>query len=291
MKQLTLLARAKINLTLDVLGKREDGYHEVSMIMQSLELADCVHLRDADTISLETDSRQLPADETNLAYRAAVLLQRQYRVQRGVHICLEKKIPLAAGLAGGSADAAAVLRGLSWLWELNLTPRELCGLGAVLGSDVPFCLYGGTALATGRGELVAELPNLPPRAVVLAKPPIGVATAHVYSQYRSETVRIHPDTEAVLAAVRRSDWQGIESSLVNVLESVTITENPQLAAMKELMLAAGATGSLMSGSGPTVFCLTENETIAIDIAQRVKQNFQAEVIVTKTAQRQSGGGE
>jgi 4-diphosphocytidyl-2-C-methyl-D-erythritol kinase len=177
------------------------------------------------------------------------------------------------------------------LWDLHLSDKELCVLGASLGSDVPFCLYGGTALATNRGEVVSLLPDLPTRAVVLAKPPIGVATAHVYGQYRPEAVSVHPDTKAVLAAVHRGDWQQIESNLINVLESVTIIEYPQLAAMKELMLAAGATGSLMSGSGPTVFCLAEDEAIAIDIARRLNQSFEAEVIVTRTAQRQSRGGE
>jgi 4-diphosphocytidyl-2-C-methyl-D-erythritol kinase len=283
---ITLSARAKINLTLDVLGKRPDGYHEVAMIMQTVALADLVHLRQADSILIETDDSRLPGDESNLAYRAAALLRRECGVERGVHIRLEKKIPLAAGLAGGSSDAAAVLKGLVQLWELRLTPEDLSRLGASLGSDVPFCLYGGTALATGRGEVITQLRDLPSRPVVLAKPPVDVATASVYKGYRPEAVGVHPDTQSVLTAISQGNWHTIEHSLVNVLESVTVNEHPQIAAIKAMMLGAGATGSLMSGSGPTVFCLAEDDATARQIAQRLTQECTAEVIVTKTSQRE-----
>lgn len=286
MNTVTLTARAKINLTLDVLGKRPDGYHEVAMIMQSLELADIVHLRPADSILIETDDPRLNADESNLAYRAAALLKREYRRDEGVHIRLEKRIPLAAGLAGGSSDAAAVLKGLVQLWKLPLTLQELSALGALLGSDVPFCLAGGTALATGRGEVITSLRDLPSRPVVLAKLPVEVATASVYKQYRSEAVITRPDTSAVLTAVEQANWRGVEQRLANVLESVTVKQYPQIAVIKELMLDAGATGCLMSGSGPTVFCLAEDESAAKRIAHRLAQECAAEVIVTKTSQRE-----
>lgn len=286
LQTITLSARAKINLTLDVLGKRPDGYHEVAMIMQTVELADLVHLHQADSILIETDDPRLPGNESNLAYRAAALLRRECGTDRGVHIRLEKKIPMAAGLAGGSSDAAAVLKGLVQLWELPLTPKDLSRLGASLGSDVPFCLYGGTALATGRGEVITQLRDLPSRPVVLAKLPVDVVTASVYKGYRPEAVVVHPDTQSVLTAISQSNWHKVESSLVNVLESVTIKEHSQIAAIKTMMLDAGATGSLMSGSGPTVFCLAEDDTTARQIARRLTQECTAEVIVTKTSQRE-----
>jgi 4-diphosphocytidyl-2-C-methyl-D-erythritol kinase len=286
MNEIILAAKAKINLTLDVLGKRADGFHEVAMIMQSLELADRIVIREADSLSLETDDERLPADESNLAYKAALLLMQEYGIRRGAHIRLEKNIPLAAGLAGGSSDAAAVIKGLARLWDLPLTPADLHRLGACLGSDVPFCFSGGTALATGRGEVIRQLPDLPPRPVVLAKPPIGVATAHVYQNYRQEAVNKRPDTEKVLTAVRHSDWKTIDCNLVNVLETVTIKEHPEIAAIKEVMAAQGAAGCLMSGSGPTVFCLVDDERDAVKIADQVRADFAAEVFVTKTARRE-----
>lgn len=285
MKEIVLAARAKINLTLDVLDKRFDGYHEVAMIMQSVELADRVYLCEADRLTLETNDERLPADESNLAFRAAALLLREYGLRRGALIRLEKRIPLAAGLAGGSADAAAVLMGLSALWNLSLSRAELHRLGASLGSDVPFCFAGGTALATGRGEVITQLVDLPVRPVVLAKLPAGVATAHVYQNFRPENVYQRPDTQKVLTAVRQADWRTIESNLVNVLETVTIKETPEIAAVKELMLSSGAAGSLMSGSGPTVFCLVDDEATAQAVASQVKRNFAAEVFITKTARR------
>lgn len=281
-----LPARAKINLTLDVLGKRADGYHEVAMIMQSVALADAVYLSDAPAVLLEIDRSDLPADESNMAYKAAALLQRECGVRRGARIRLEKRIPLAAGLAGGSSDAAAVLKGLIRLWGLTLSEEKLFSLAASLGSDVPFCLYGGTALATGRGEVIQPLPDLPARPLVLAKLPVSVATAHVYQSYRAEAVARHPDTEAVLASIRQGDWQEIDSRLVNVLESVTIKEQPQIADIKQCMLAAGAAGSLMSGSGPTVFCLADDMATADQIAHRLRQAFPAEVFVTQTTRRE-----
>ena len=287
MKELVLAAKAKINLTLDILGKRSDGYHEVAMIMQSVALSDQVRLSAADALILETNDPRLPGDETNLAYRAAVLLQNRYGVRRGVHIWLEKQIPLAAGLAGGSSDAAAVLKGLNHFWDLSIPEEELLHLGASLGSDVPFCFYGGTALATGRGEIITPLADLPARPVVLAKLPVSVATAHVYQHYQPDAVKQHPDTESVLAAIGKGDWHGVDKCLANVLESVTIPEHPQIAQIKEIMNASGASGSLMSGSGPTVFCLTDDETAAAQIAGRVKQAFAAaDVFVTRTAQRE-----
>ena len=281
---LTVQANAKINLTLDVLYKRADGFHQVEMIMQAIELADKLTLekRPSGTISITANIGHLPCDHRNLAFQAALLIKESCQVKSGVHIALEKNIPMSAGLAGGSSDAAAVLLGLNRLWSLGLSLEELKGLGAKLGSDVPFCLIGGTALATGRGELLAPLPPLTPCHVVLAKPRIGVSTAWVYGKYRGIGVN-HPDTAGVQRALEQSDLSGVTNRLSNVLESVTISEYPQIGKLKESMMQYGAMASLMSGSGPTVFGLAEDQSKAEYIADKLRSQHDVEVIVTKTA--------
>jgi 4-diphosphocytidyl-2-C-methyl-D-erythritol kinase len=280
--RLVLSARAKINLALDVLGRRQDGYHEVAMVMQSVSLADRVTLAAADGISVTTDIAGLDCGPSNLAYRAAALLRDRCGVDRGVSITLEKNIPLAAGLAGGSADAAAVLRGLNGLWRLGLSSAELEGVGAALGSDVPFCLRGGTALATGRGEVLAPLPALPPVWVVLAKPPVSVSTAWVYGNFRGERVTARPDVEGMKACLAGGDLRGVAARLGNVLETVTVPAHPEIAALKSAMLEQGAMASLMSGSGPTVFGLTDDRRQAEKIAAALRITT-AWVTVTEAA--------
>ncbi len=279
---MVLAARAKINLALDVLGRRPDGYHEVAMVMQSVALADKVTLAAADDISVTSTFADLDCGPTNLAYRAAALLRDRCGVARGVRITLEKNIPLAAGLAGGSTDAAAVLRGLNGLWRLGLTPAELEELGAALGSDVPFCLRGGTALATGRGELLAPLPALPPVWVVLAKPPVAVSTAWVYGNYRGERVAVRPDVAGMQACLAAGDLPGVAARLGNVLETVTVPAHPAIAALKENMREQGAMASLMSGSGPTVFGLVDDRRQAEKIAAALRRTT-AWVTVTEAA--------
>lgn len=280
---LALEARAKINLALDVLYKRPDGYHEVAMVMQSVTLADRVVIEPAEEISVFADMADLECGPDNLAYRAAALLRRHTGVSLGARIHLEKNIPLAAGLAGGSADAAAVLRGLNTMWQLGLTASELEVLGAMLGSDVPFCLRGGTALATGRGEILTPLPAPPPLWVVLAKPQIAVSTAWVYGNYRSELVTAHPDIGGITASLSRGDLPGLATRLANVLETVTVAAHPEIATLKAAMLEHGAMASLMSGSGPTVFGLTESRQQAQEIAQALERATTAWVAVTQTA--------
>ena len=195
-------ANAKINLTLDILGVRPDGYHEVKMVMQSVGLFDTIHLKkQPEGISLRLDTAELPADETNLAWKAARIFRDVYKIQSGVSISVEKRIPIAAGLAGGSTDAAGVLIGMNRLFETGLSAKALCSLGEKIGSDVPFCIEGGTMLATGRGELLRRLPDLPALSVVLAKPPVSVSTAWAYKTYDRIGAVIHPDTQAMLAAI------------------------------------------------------------------------------------------
>lgn len=254
-------APAKINLSLDVLHKRPDGYHEVEMIMTTIDLADRIELSvlPEDEIRISSLNRYVPDDQRNLAYQAAKLIKDRFQVKKGVLIGIEKIIPVAAGLAGGSSDAAATLRGLNKLWNLGLTLDELAELGAEIGSDVSFCVYGGTALATGRGEKITELPPPPPCWVVLAKPYIGVSTADIYGRLDVKAIK-HPDTGSMIEAIRAGDFDGICSNVGNVLEGVTLKLYPEVAQIKEHMLRFGADAALMSGSGPTVFSLIRHDS-------------------------------
>jgi 4-diphosphocytidyl-2-C-methyl-D-erythritol kinase len=281
-------AYAKINLALDVLYKREDGYHEVAMVMQAIDLADNLSFfLQEEGITLSTNIPELEAGPGNLAYRAAALLQDTLGIKRGVRIHIDKQIPLAAGLAGGSADAAAVLLGLNQLWNLSLPIEQLAALGAKLGSDVPFCLYGGTMLATGRGERLSPLPPLPECWVVLAKPPVDVATAWVYANYRPEGVD-HPDLNGMQEALARRNLAGIASRLGNVLETVTVRTYPEISELKLMMTDLGAMASLMSGSGPTVFGLVEAYDKAQEIAWTMRERTTARITVAKAWEGKHG---
>lgn len=283
---LILNAYAKINLALDVLYKRPDGYHEVTMIMQAVRLADTVTLTSQpNDIVLSVNIAGLPADASNLAYRAAALLKPYASVKQGVHIKLDKQIPLAAGLAGGSADAAAVLKGLNSLWELNLSLDELSKLAAQLGSDVPFCLYNSTMLATGRGELLEPLPPLKNCYIVLAKPAIAVPTAWVYQQFKADKVMRRPDIAAMRNYLAEGSLAGVAQNLVNVLESVTIPVYPEIAKIKDSMLKYGAMAALMSGSGPTVFGLAHCQEQAEAIADQLKAEGIPEIFVAETVSK------
>lgn len=279
-------AFAKINLTLDILHKRSDGYHEVAMVMQAVSLKDKVTVQRAGDIVVSTNIPKLACDESNLAYKAAKLVKNTYGINEGAKIFLEKHIPMAAGLAGGSADAAAVLRALNKLWSLDLETEELKRLGAMLGSDVPFCLVGGTMLATGRGEILAPLPALPDCYLILAKPRISVSTAWVYQHYNADKVERHPNTEAMRRYLQQRDIQGAAKEICNVLESVTIPQHPEIAYLKQQMTDYGAINSMMSGSGPTVFGLMPDETTAQAAAEKLRlaNKDSLEVIVAKTIQ-------
>lgn len=257
-------APAKINLSLDVLYKRPDGYHEVDMVMTTIDLADRITLEDrADgRIHLVTNSGVIPQDARNLAWRAAELVRERFRVDRGVTITIAKEIPVAAGLAGGSSDAAAVLSGLNQLWKLGASLEELMELGKQLGSDVPFCLVRGTARATGRGECIEELPAMPPCWVVLAKPPISVSTADVYSDLDLAQITARPKTESLIASLARNDFHGVARQMRNVLEPFVFRKYPEVARLKEQMLRFSGEGVLMSGSGPTVYALFQQESRA-----------------------------
>ncbi|AJK89875.1 MULTISPECIES: 4-(cytidine 5'-diphospho)-2-C-methyl-D-erythritol kinase [Lysinibacillus] len=253
-------APAKINLTLDVLYKRPDNFHEVEMVMTTVDLADRISLesREDGVIQIISTDNFVPNDHRNFAYQAARLIKDTYGIKQGVSITIEKEIPIAAGLAGGSSDAAATLKGLNELWNLGLSIDELAELGAKIGSDVSFCVYGGTALATGRGEIIKEIPAPPNCWVVLAKPKIGVSTAEVYGGLKVEGLE-HPNTKQMIQAIETKDYELLCSSLGNVLETVTFKLHPEVVMLKEQMKRFGADATLMSGSGPTVFGLVDSE--------------------------------
>lgn len=278
----TAIARAKINLTLDVLGKRPDGYHEVEMVMQSIELHDdLVFSPTGRDIVLTVEGSDLSPGPDNLVCRAAELIRRRGKIRDGVKIRLVKAIPVAAGLGGGSADAAAALKALNELWETGLSLSELMSLGVQLGSDVPFCLLGGTALARGRGELLERLPSCPRLGLVLVKPRFSVSTASVYRAYTPGPAVKRPDNRVMARAIRNKDINGIAENLANALESVTTGMHPEIEQIKAKLTRAGALGVLMSGSGPTVFGLAEDAKTAKAIAGRYKSDGE-EVFVTAT---------
>ncbi len=279
-------AYAKINLGLRILGKRSDGYHEVSMIMQSIGLSDEVIITEGNGIEISTNIEGLSCGKDNLAYKAAALLAERYNVVPNVHIILNKKIFMAAGLAGGSSDAAAVLRGLNRYWNLNLYDDRLEALAAELGSDVPFCINGGSAIAKGRGEIILPLPDMPENLVVLAKPRnLDISTAWVYKNYNPQRVINNPGIWQIAENITHGA-KAMMPYMGNALETVTIPAHPQIALIKTAMLKAGAYFAMMSGSGPTVFAFADNKEIAEKIVEALK-DFNVETAITTTVGRKN----
>ena len=265
-RHLELKAYGKINLGLDVVRRREDGYHEVRMIMQTVRVYDAIELNrtEEEGIRLSTNLYYLPDNENNLGYRAAKLLMDEFGIRDGVEIKMKKFIPVAAGMAGGSSDAAAVLFGVNKMFGLGLSKQELMERGVRLGADVPYCIMRGTALSEGIGEILTPLPPMPQCRVLIAKPAVSVSTKHVYESLNLPSLgaEAHPDIDAMRAAIEKKDLSGVVSQLGYVLETVTIPENPVIQTLKDKMMEMGADGSLMSGSGPTVFGLFTNQTAA-----------------------------
>lgn len=257
-------APAKINLTLDVTGKRLDGYHEVDMIMTMIDLADRISFKkiEKNTIILNSNSGNIPNDERNLIYKTAKLIKEKYKINKGVSIFLEKNIPVAAGLAGGSSDAAATIRGLNRLWELDISNDEMMKLGEKIGSDVPFCVNGGTARVRGRGEIVNKITTFPSGWIILAKPIIGVSTKEIYNNLKLAEIKTHPNTDEMQKAIENQDFNKIIKLLENVLEDVTLTLYPEVSHLYKQMKKFAEEGVLMSGSGPTIYALTSKETKA-----------------------------
>lgn len=265
---------AKVNLTLDVLGKRADGYHDVRMIMQTLGLFDLVIVdKDRSGISIKTNIKNLPTGEKNIAWQAASAFFAYTKIDGGAKILIHKNIPIAAGLAGGSGNAAAVLCALDKLYGTNLSDSELCKIGLTLGADVPYCILGGTQLAEGIGEKLTELKPLPKTAFLLVKPPISISTGDIYRAIDSCESLVHPDTDAVIDAIESGDIKAVADGLSNVMEKVTASDNPIICEIKDAMLKKGALGAQMSGSGPTVFGIFDDYSKAKAAADEMSDRF------------------
>lgn len=293
MQRITRKAYAKINLGLDVLCRRQDGYHEVKMVMQTVDIYDVLTFTACREpgIRLEIEGCDIPADKENLVYRAAKLLMREYEIESGVEISLQKQIPIAAGMAGGSSDAAAVFHGFNELFALGMSEEELCRLGVKIGADVPYCILGGTALAEGIGERLTRLPAPPEAFLAVAKPDIDVSTKFVYENLHAELLQEHPDIDGMVAALREGNLSGITERMGNVLETVTLRTYPVIAEIKELMREAGAENALMSGSGPTVFGIfREKERALAAMTQIGEKNLAKQVFVTEFWNREQKGG-
>ena len=274
MDKIQLKALAKINLGLDVLRRREDGYHEVKMIMQTIGLHDDLEIRKTKTpgIQVKTNLYYLPTNENNLVYKAAKLLMDEFQIQDGVSIQLKKRIPVAAGMAGGSSDGAAVLWGINQMYGLGLSMQALMERGVRLGADVPSCIQRGTALAEGIGEKLSVLPPMPKCTILIAKPGISVSTKFVYENLHANDLKPeqHPDVDSMIEAMRQKDLGLLCSRMGNVLETVTIPAYPVIDEIKKTMMDNGALGSMMSGSGPTVFGIFDSPSAAKQAMKAVR---------------------
>lgn len=273
MDKLELKALGKINLGLDVLGRRDNGYHDVRMVMQTVYLYDQIKIERTKEpgIQLSTNLFYLPVNENNLAYQAANLLMEEFQISEGVKITLDKHIPVAAGMAGGSSNAAAVLFGINQMFSLGLSQKELMERGVTLGADVPYCIMRGTVLAEGIGEILTPLPDMPKCYVLIAKPPISVSTKMVYEKLDAHEIQEHPDIDGILHGLENQNLQQIASCMGNVLEKVTIEEYPVIEEIKSVMKDNGALNAMMSGSGPTVFGIYDDKQQAKNAASKIKE--------------------
>jgi len=279
----SLKAMAKINLGLDVVRRLENGYHEVKMIMQNINLYDDIIVSESDKkgISIDTNLDFLPVNEDNLIYKAAKLLMDEFGIDEGVHVSLTKRIPVAAGMAGGSTDAAATMIGVNELFGLGLSKQELMERGVRIGADVPYCIMQGTALAEGIGEKLTRLDAVVQCYVLIAKPSVSVSTKYVYQNLKLDETTKHPDIDGIIDAIKAKDIYGIADKLGNVLESVTVSKYPEISEIKEKMIEMGAINSLMSGSGPTVFGLFDKKDTAEECYKYIKDSkMAAQVFLT-----------
>ena len=275
-------AYAKINISLDVIGKREDGYHLLSMIMQNIELYDEIEIEKIESgIVITCNKSFIPTDERNLAYKAAKLFLETYNIESGVSIDIVKNIPVAAGLAGGSADCATVLKMLNDMFDINASEEELMNLGATLGADVPYCIKGGTALCEGIGEKITPIKSFKNQIVLLVKPPFGVSTKDVYKAFDLNKVKIHPDTKNLIKKIEEDDLNYVALNMINLLENVTIRKHKVLYKLKEHLVKNGAVGSMMSGSGPTVFAFFDDMQVALKCYNELKEKY-TDVFLTRT---------
>lgn len=276
MKTMRIYARAKINLTLDVLNKRPDGYHDVKMIMQTIKLADIVDvtLTNSNEIKISTNLSYLPVTEKNIAYKACKLFLDEVDVPfTGIDVSIFKKIPVSAGLAGGSTNAAAVLIALNRLYGTKIPRNKLMQMGAKLGADVPFCIHGGTMLSSGVGDELVRLKSMPFCKIVLCKPPFSVSTAKIYGEIDVEKIEHRPDTKSVINCLNNEDYLGVTKRMYNVLEDVTAKKYKEINEIKSLLLDFNPNGVMMSGSGPTVFALFDDEKNAIKAVSKLRKMY------------------
>ena len=282
MNSIQLKSRAKINLSIDVLGKREDGYHLVEMIMQTIDLFDKIKIFSLkeDTLIIESNSLDIPLDSTNIVYKAADLIKKQYNIKEGVKIIIEKNIPIAAGMAGGSSNAAAVLVGLNQLWQLKLSENKLKELGLKLGADVPFCIGGQTALAENIGEKLTKIDGLSENIFILVcKPELFVSTKEIYEEIDLKIIEKRPNNKLLIQLLKENKIQQIADNMYNVLEEVTRERYPVIEEIEKIMMENDALGSMMSGSGPTVFGLYRNREDAENCKNKLLKKFSQVYIV------------
>ena len=274
-------AYAKVNISLDVVGKREDGYHLLRMIMQNIDLYDEIIVeKQSRDITIECNKNYVPTDSRNLAYKAAVAFKERYNISEGLKIKIFKNIPVSAGLAGGSTDAAAVLKLMNKIFEVNAPKEELMELGLKLGADIPYCIQGGTALCEGVGEIITPLKSFKDKIIVLVKPSFGVSTKEVYKNFDMEKVKKHPETEALIKAMAEDDLRYVAYNMRNLLENVTLKKHKVLISLKEEMNKYGAINSMMSGSGPTVFAFFDDMLKAQKCFEKMKEKYN-EVFLTR----------
>lgn len=295
MERMQLKALAKINLGLDVLRKREDGYHEVRMIMQNVHIYDqlLMEKQEQEGIRVKTNLYYLPANENNLVYKAAKLLMDEFEIPGGISLNLKKYIPVAAGMAGGSSDAAAVLFGMNRMYDLGLSPEQLMERGVKLGADVPYCIMRGTALSEGIGEILTPLAPMPPCYILVAKPGISVSTKFVYENLHANELEYHPDIDGMIQALEQQDLEALTACMRegNVLETVTVPACPVIQKIKDAMLHHGALVSLMSGSGPTVFGIFSSRQAAKKVYGILKRGHLAKQVFLTTPYNNRRNGE
>jgi 4-diphosphocytidyl-2-C-methyl-D-erythritol kinase len=278
---INLKSRAKINLSIDVLGKRNDGYHIVEMIMQTIDLYDYIEIseRDDNKINIKSNNVNIPLNEDNIVYKAANLIKEKFNINRGLDIYIQKNIPVAAGMAGGSSNAAAILVGLNEMWNLNISEQDLMEIGLKLGADVPFCINGGAALAQGIGEQLTKIKCLNDTYILVCKPDIFVSTAEVYKNLDMNKVPKRPNNKLLINCLENQEIKLLAKNMVNVLESVTSNNYEEINKIKDIMIKYGALGSMMSGSGPTVFGLFDEYEKAVKTSEYLKRQYNQTYLV------------